>query len=491
MTQKKNAGISASLVVLAAISITAPAHAQFEKLKDKLNKLAAPQAGGAQAVPAAAAAPQAGAAPAPAPASGSTKAGPSTLGNPDSWCKQQTALLAGKKANTDLIKEEFKVANLESLQDEFIDRLARPSASKAFVGASYWRSSFETVKVRALYDSFLAFPEPDVLAVLIEMSRKASDQQEKNDARMALAFLHFAVPEMSVNSNRGMELFQSAGSDHWTALVFKARLNGYGEEGVKQNVQAALGYLVQAGSKKNEYMQSRGRFEWDKNNYEVPYNRLAFAITASAPGKYPAWEQFNPTLQKIDAAQANYMARWPTTRAGKFITTAMKSNDESLSLGEQVIKMSQSGNANEGALANIQSLRAAKTGDKQTFVSIDPKAEAMMLKMMRQSGDLNGEQIKLLAQAQAKRYEAQGLIAQVQMDLASQLFGGTGTNQNGEDDLFVRAGMLLPAMAQAQEALILSCVISTKWEQAMRAKNMPVVDKKEAAKTLSQKYAAE
>jgi len=446
MAQKKNAGIGASLLLLTAIGIVT---------------------------------------------SNSAEAGSSSFGDPDSWCKQQTALLAGKKPNTALIAEEFKIANLESLQDEFIDRLARPSASKAFVGANYWRSSFETVKVRALYDSFLAFPEPDVLAILIEMSRKASDQQEKNDARMAVAFIHFAAPELSVNPNRAMELFKSAGSEHWTALVYKARLNGYGEEGVKQNIQAALGYLVQAGSKKSEYMQSRGRFEFDKNNYEVPYNRLAFAITASEPGKYPAWEQFNPTLQKIDAAQANYMARWSSTRAGKFSGNAMKSNDESLALGEQVIKMSQSGNANEGALANIQSLRAAKAGDKQTFVSVDPKADAMMLKMLKQSGELNGEQVKLLAQAQVKRYEAQGLIAQVQMDLASQLFGGTGSNQNGEDDMFVRAGMLLPAMAQAQEALIRSCVISTKWEQAMRAKNVPATDKKAAAKSLTQKYAEE
>jgi hypothetical protein len=475
---------------MTAIGITAPAHAQFDKLKDKLNKLAAPQAGGVQQAPQGQPAQQANAAPASA-SGGGAKAGPSLLGDPDSWCKQQTALLAGKKPNTALIAEEFKIANLESLQDEFIDRLARPSASKAFVGANYWRSSFETVKVRALYDSFLAFPEPDVLAILIEMSRKASDQQEKNDARMAVAFIHFAAPELSVNPNRGMELFQSAGTEHWTALVYKARLNGYGEEGVKQNIQAALGYLVQAGSKKSEYMQSRGRYEFDKNNYEVPYNRLAFAITASAPGKYPAWEQFNPMLQKIDAAQANYMARWPTTRAGKFSGSAMRSNDESLSLGEQVIKMSQSGNANEGALANIQSLRAAKAGDKQTFVSIDPKADAMMLKMLKQSGELNGEQVKLLAQAQVKRYEAQGLIAQVQMDLASQLFGGNGSNRNGEDDLFVRAGMLLPAMAQAQESLIRSCVISTKWEQAMRAKNVPATDKKAAAKSLTQKYAEE
>jgi hypothetical protein len=49
----------------------------------------------------------------------------------------------------------------------------------------------------------------------------------------------------------------------------------------------------------------------------------------------------------------------------------------------------------------------------------------------------------------------------------------------------VRAAMLTPAMAEAQNALIRSCVFAAKWEQAMRAKNVAVPDKKKVAEDLA------
>ena len=101
----------------------------------------------------------------------------SVLGSMESWCKQQTAVLGNKKVDpalvAALIKEEFNVKEMVSLQDAFIQSLNKPSESKAYVGASYWRSTFESVKVRTLYDSFLAFPEPDVLAMIIDLSKKS------------------------------------------------------------------------------------------------------------------------------------------------------------------------------------------------------------------------------------------------------------------------------------------------------------------------------
>ena len=415
----------------------------------------------------------------------------SVLGSMESWCKQQTAVLGNKKmdpaAIAVLINEEFNVKEMLSLQDAFIQSLNKPSESKAYVGAAYWRSTFESVKVRTLYDSFLAFPEPEILAVIIDLSKKSGDAQIKNDARMALAFLHLSSPQISIKPDRWSELVKQAGSEHWTALTFRARLAAYGELGTKQEIRTAMGLLTQAGNKKMEYLQSRGRFEWDKNNYEVPYNHLAFAVTKGMPGQFPAFESFNETFQKIEIAQRNYYSRYPTTRAGKLGQTAHKFNEESAALGKKVVELSQNANALQGTLASYESLTAVKKGDKETFGNVDPQSEAMLLTMYQQLGDLAPEQTKLLEQAQQKRYAAQGLIAEMQSDLASQLFGGSGQqNQGGEqDDLMVRAAMLTPAMAEAQNALIRSCVFAAKWEQAMRAKNVAVPDKKKVADDLS------
>ncbi len=393
---------------------------------------------------------------------------------PDNWCKQQMALLAGKKINTALVQEEFTIKDLDELQTAFFDRLDAESQLKAYQNPKLWQSSFETVKVRALYNAFVAFPEPDTLALIIDRSRNSGDSQEKNDARMALAFIHLMAPDLSLKKDRWVELHKLAGSEHWTSLVFKARLHAYGEGGLSQNPKAALGYLVQAGNKKVEYMQSRGRYEWDKNNYEVPYNRLAFDITRGAPGKYPAWEQLNETLSRIDQAQQQYMARWPSTRAGKLSKVAAEANNEAVNLGTQVIKLSQSGNQNEGMLQNVASLRGQKAGDKQVISHTNPKVELILLDALKQSGELNVEQKKLLDQAHQKRLVAQGFIAETQSDLAGQLFAALG---NGGGDAMVLAAAISPAAAEAQNALIRSCEFSRKWEQAMRVKKTNAVDK--------------
>jgi len=50
----------------------------------------------------------------------------------------------------------------------------------------------------------------------------------------------------------------------------------------------------------------------------------------------------------------------------------------------------------------------------------------------------------------------------------------------GSGDM-VKMATPLESLKQANNALIQSCMITAKWEQAMRAKDLPVVDKKKAA----------
>ena len=55
----------------------------------------------------------------------------------------------------------------------------------------------------------------------------------------------------------------------------------------------------------------------------------------------------------------------------------------------------------------------------------------------------------------------------------------------------VKMAAPLPALTQANNALIQSCIISAKWEQAMRAKDVPKVESKKteaAVADLSSKF---
>ena len=158
----------------------------------------------------------------------------------DQWCSQQVGVLGGMKVDTGLLATEFKVPELEALQDQFMAALRNDKISKTFPSARFFQASFETKKVRAIYDTFLAFPEPDTLAALIQISR-ASDQQEKADALMALAFLQLQAPNLAISPNRWRENLQGAlGTEHFTSLVFKARMSAYGEYGPKNLSKTSL-----------------------------------------------------------------------------------------------------------------------------------------------------------------------------------------------------------------------------------------------------------
>ena len=105
--------------------------------------------------------------------------------------------------------------------------------------------------------------------------------------------------------------------------------------------------------------------------------------------------------------------------------------------------------------------------------------------MIAKSGSVDEEQKKMLVQAQEKRLIAQGIISQSYAELMNIMM----SNMSGD---IVKMAAPLPALTQANNALIQSCIISTKWEQAMRAKDVPKVETKKAETAvadLSKKYA--
>ena len=165
-------------VFSAMLLVPLGAHAQFGNLMQQLQKLQVPGQ-------------QTGVAPSAGGGKSAAKGGGMTPS--DQWCRQQVGALGNMKIDTGVIASEFKIQELEALQDEFMKVFRNDRINKTFPSAKFFQASFETKKVRAIYDTFLAFPEPETLAALIQISR-ASDQQERADALMALTFLHLQAP---------------------------------------------------------------------------------------------------------------------------------------------------------------------------------------------------------------------------------------------------------------------------------------------------------
>jgi hypothetical protein len=463
----------------ALLSFPLVANAQFDNLLKDLGNIQLP------GNPAGNAAPNMPAAPGAVPGAAPGKSG--GLMPSDQWCKQQAGSIAGMKIDTKIIATEFKIPDLEGLQDVFQKALSKGSINKTFPSAKFFQASFETKKVRAIYDIFLAFPEPDTLAALIQISR-SSDEQERADALMALVFLHLQAPEASISPTRWSELHQAAlKKEHYTSLEFRARINAYGEFGPK-NLRQALGDLVSAGGLQAKYQQSRGgmKKEFDIQNYGLIHTATAKDIFFNEPDM-PSRQQWEGPAQmalQIEAAQKSFAEKFPSTRVGKMYTEATNYNDEAISIGNEIIKETQGGNQLEGQLQSIKSLKASEQGGKAVMEDSSPEIQAAQLKMFAKVGALNDKQKKMLATAQEKRLVAQNIITQSYGELLQLMTANAGGN-------FIQMTAPVPAISAANNSLIQSCMISAKWDQAMRAKDVPKADVKKvesATADLNSKY---
>jgi len=460
MKNKKSLGLSVLLSILIG-GMSQVAHAQFGNLLQQLQK----------ALPTGATGPTSPAG--PTGASNSRRSG--GLMPSSQWCSVQAGALGSMKVDTQIIASEFNIPDLELLQNDFYKALRKVAISKTFPSAGFFQASFETKKVRAIYDTFLAFPEPDTLAALIQISR-SSDQQEQADALMALTFLHLQAPELSINKDRWWTLFQQASrSEHFTALVFRARMAAYGEYG-KKDLHQALGDLVSAGGLRASYSQGDGiKKEFDTQNYELIHAATAKDIYNNEPNMpfRQQWQEPARMGMQIEQAQQAYARQLPNTRVGRMYAEAERYNAESIRIGNGIIKTTQGGNALIGQIATLQSLRATKAGEKPMFEDVSPEVHSAQIKMISQVSGLDAKQKIMLSEAHENRLAAQGIIAQsfgelMQMMLAN--FGGD----------IVKMAAPLPALTQANNALIQSCMLSAKWEQAMRAKDVAKPDIKKS-----------
>ena len=400
------------------------------------------------------------------------------------WCSRQERVMKGLNLDTGVIEKEFKIADLEGLQTDFLKEIGKGWSAKdnrqkaritqTFPSAEFFSASFETEKVRLVYDTFLAWPEPATLAALIHISR-GSDWQESADAYMALAFLQLQAPNLSIHPNRWQENVEAASrAEHFTALVFKARMATYGEHGSK-DIRQAMSYLANAGELKSKYGQSDGPGsgkEFDVENYNTVHTDTLKHIYFNEPGMpyRKLYDALAKNASQIEQAQEDFKRRFPGTRLGMMYADAVRNNKEALEIGSKIVDKSGGANVMAGSKASLESARG--DSGRVTIQDRDPQLEAEQIKLFSNLSSVDDVQKEMLARAHEKRLIAQGIIFQSYSGLLTTLMSGFGD--------MVKMAAPLPALSQANSSLIQSCIVSAKWDQAMRAKGVPKVDPKAA-----------
>ena len=403
------------------------------------------------------------------------------------------------------IAREFKISDLDQLQETFFKELSRRNISKTFPHAEDFVFEFETPLVNALYQSFLSFPEPETLAFIIQLT-KSQDRQFKGDALVALSLIHLQASKLSVTENRWRELFDEALKPplkNYLAYVFAARVSLYGELGGKKNTGAAESYLAEASAHESALKTSASQREsmphlqgnyavWDTNNFALLHKVTMKELMKLEPGvaarqaKQKANMQrmaqgfgINLDIDQIESQQQAYAKRFPQTRAGKMAREVDKINQETANIGVTLIGATQGGNQALGELKSFESLVRKEQGDRAVYVANPAERDAFIFRLAQKTnalaaGKADPKAVQLFMQAQEKRYQAQALLFTAQMELL---------NDQSGDGLLAK----VEPMKQFQRAFVSSCQLSTKWELAMRSRDIPAIDKNKVVAELGSK----
>lgn len=460
------------IVSLAIISISpTPAFAQFEGLLNAISKLSN-ESGLLNALP--------GnilnsnvQKPNPNNASANTvnSANSSQYKSASYWCETQVGLLNGVNTDTSVIASEFNIQNTEEVQDLFVKAFKKSNISKTFPDLRFFQSSFETKQVRSIYDNFVSYPEPETLAALIHISRDRSSQ-EAQDALMALTFIHLQANHLSISKDRWRQLHQMAlAVENFPALVFKGRVYAYGEYENK-DLNIALGALQNAGELRDQYRNNSGyKKEFDNQNYQIIHTKTIKDILkteANIPYKDHLMSVASIALD-IERAQDQFERNLPNTKVGKMFTDAAMLNQESIAIGNSIVNKSKVGNQLIAQIGNLRSIQNRNDKTKLVFEDISPEVHRAQIEMISKTEQFNDVQKVLLRQAQEKRLIAQGVIFKTHAEINKIM-------QNSFSGGLVAMAAPLPVLKQANSALIQSCIISAKWEQAMRAKEIQGID---------------
>ncbi len=173
-------------------------------------------------------------------------------------CKPWVVEADASMRDTANLPAEFGTASVAEFQAEWRKRLQAPSLNSAFPHARLYARTFETGAVAYLYERAVFQADAGALAMLLRLHEN-SQPGIRSDALAAIAFAHFQW-NTPASKARGLALIEEAlkGQGSYPAAVFKARAHIWGGDYVTKNLQAAMGFLAQAGRIPEE-RQSAGR----------------------------------------------------------------------------------------------------------------------------------------------------------------------------------------------------------------------------------------
>ncbi len=364
-----------------------------------------------------------------------------------------------------LVQQEFNLRPEEVFTQFKNAAAANRTVSYAFPNAYFYLNEFETRRIQALYASFVAYPEPATLALIIDEATSSKDQQTQNDAKVALAFIHLQMPQASKTPGRGQQLLDSLGNqDHYTYNVYRARRAAVGE-GVPKNPQMAMALLVRSEAAAGNPLIGGGgqKAEMDRWNFRETRSKTVVDHDPSRRQMFLAAEAY----------QQQNLAAIPSKPYGRLLDEALRLSADAVDQGNAIVGLSQDQVTARAQIRSLGQLMEKRKTDPTTTVSPDPEAERKMAGILAAAERLSDTQKAQLNDAMAKRAAAVSLVTQARGMVLNEALSYAG-------DIERSIGML-PAIRIVNEAFYGSCKVYASWEQAARVAKLSGPDPKAEA----------
>lgn len=458
------------VAVLAACGVvfTMPAHAQFDKLLQQLQRMVPPQQGGG--APGGASGfpgfPQAG--------GGGQRAGRNDQGL--NICNVHMVATSNRSASEieRLVLSQFRVSGEEFFNEAF-NALSRPRKSDAIPNLQMFSGSLETQRGNALFSTFLAWPEPEVMAEIIAETQNRSDPQIAADARAILILVHWAVPGLSREPNAWMRLAQEMRSvQHVTATCLWARLHATGEGGVPVSVGDALLSYQQCSEIPSVYKTQDPQIKTlDSENYYVagllPETlKIILDRHPRAIGRLgPFARDLKAAADNMEGAQQAYRQQFVSTPAGRTAAAATQLVTRAEQIGTKVISNSQQMSRSFGDMqANLKQAESGQGNREGEFI---PNLAIQQRMAMMAAASKNAEAPEVAALSEVRQLQGGAAVGltrarqAVAQEMFGSLFGGGGMTS---------AMKFTRVFQDLDVASVRSCRAYNSFQQAARARNV-------------------
>lgn len=208
------------------------------------------------------------------------------------------------------ISKEFVGTEYLQFQKKLIKQIQVSSINPVFPNAYFFARSFETYRIGYLYERIIFQGDMQALSLLIRIASNNQDQVS-NDAKSALAFIHFQM-NSDVDNQRGIELIKIAikGLNSYPATLFWGRSHVWGEYYSKKDIKIAMNYLAAAGRIPGERREQKNPIDI-LNFQDVHTSTLKYLIENVSDMPYKEiYEPLYKQSMEIFNSQQNYKKKY-------------------------------------------------------------------------------------------------------------------------------------------------------------------------------------